>query len=413
MNALRKVGTLPRWARIGAIVALVVIVVGAGYSVVTRIGKTHITAYFPSANAIYAGDDVRVLGVKVGRIDAIDPGKDKTTVKMTLDRDIDIPADAKAVIVSPNLVSARFIQLAPAYTGGPKMRSGATIPLTRTAIPVEWDDIKAELNKLATTLGPVGQDQQGSFGRFVNTAADNLDGNGQAFRDTLKELSGALNTLSDGRTDLFATIRNLQVFVDALSHSNDQIVQFGSRLASVSSVLAGVDTDLGAALDNLDGAVSDVKRFLDERGGALTDSLQRMADVTQLLVDKRPQIEQVLHAGPTALVNFYQIYKPAQGTLTGYPVLTNMADPISFLCGSIQALQDNESDKSANLCATALGPVLQNLAMNYPPLMLSPATTAGAYPQQLKYTDPDLEARANAQVSVPKSLADLALPGGN
>ncbi|APA95396.1 MCE family protein [Nocardia seriolae] len=413
MNALRKVGTLPRWARIVAVVALAALVVGVGYSAVNRIGKTEITAYFPSTSGLYASDEVRVLGVKVGTIDAVEPGKDRVTVKMTLDRGIDIPADAKAVIVSPSLVSARFIQLAPAYVGGPKLKDGGTIPIEHTAIPVEWDDIKAELNKLATTLGPVGQDKQGSFGRFVDTAANNLDGNGQAFRDALKELSGALTTLSDGRTDLFATIRNLQVFVDALSHSNDQIVQFGNRLASVSSVLAGVSTDLGAALDNLDGAVSDVRRFIESRGGALTDSLQRMADVTQLLVDKRPQLEQVLHSGPTALTNFYQIYKPATGSVTGYPVLTNMADPMSFLCGSIAALQDNDSDKSANLCAQILGPVFGNLAMNYLPFMLSPATAAGAHPDQINYSTPELQARANAQVSVPKSLAELALPGGN
>ncbi|WP_067531269.1 MCE family protein [Nocardia crassostreae] len=413
MNALKKAAALPRWARIAALVALIAVVAALAYPALSRIGKTQITAYFPSTSGLYGGDEVRVLGVRVGTIDSVDPGKDRVTVKMTVDRGVDLPADAKAVIVSPSLVSARFIQLAPAYTGGAKLEDGGTIPIERTAIPVEWDDIKAELSKLATTLGPVGNDEQGSFGRFVDTAADNLDGNGQAFRDTLRELSSALNTLSDGRTDLFATIRNLQLFVDVLSKSNDQIVQFGGRLASVSSVLAGVSADLGAGLDNLDIAVEDVRRFIESRGGALTEGLQRMADVTQLLVDKRPELETVLHSGPTALVNFYQLYKPAQGTLTGYPVLTNFADPLSFICGSIEALDTNDSDRTADLCAQNLGPALQSLVMNYPPLMLSTPTNATAYPEQLTYSTPELAAEAGAQVSVPGSLADLALPGGN
>ncbi|WP_327143454.1 MCE family protein [Nocardia sp. NBC_01327] len=412
-NAGKRVGTLPRWAKIVALLAVVAIVAGIGYSALTRIGKTQITAYFPSTSGLYVGDQVRVLGVHVGRIDSVDPGKDKVTVKMTIDRGIDLPADAKAVIVSPSLVSARFVQIAPAYTGGPKMKDGGSIPIEHTAVPVEWDDIKAELSKLATTLGPVGEDKQGSFGRFVDTAANNLDGNGQAFRDTLKELSGALNTLSDGRTDLFGTIRNLQQFVDVLSKSDDQIVQFGGRLASVSSVLAGVSGDLGAGLDNLDSAVSDVQRFIDSRGGALTESVQRLSDVTQLLVDKRPELERVLHSGPTALVNFYQIYKPALGAVTGYPVLTNFADPLSFLCGSVEALGENDSDKSANLCSTILGPVLQSMAFNYPNFMLSTPTTATAYPEQIKASTPDVAARAANQVVVPNNLAELALPGGN
>lgn len=412
MNALKNIGSLPRWTRVVALVAVLAIVGFLAYPAVSRIGKTEITAYFPSTSGLYAGDQVRVLGVQVGTIDSVDPGKDRVTVKMTIDRGVDLPADAAAVVVSPSLVSARFIQLAPAYTGGPKLNDGGTIPIERTAIPVEWDDIKTELSKLATTLGPVGNDEQGSFGRFVDTAAANLDGNGEGFRNTLRELSAALNTLSDGRTDLFATIRNLQQFVDVLSKSNDQIVQFGGRLASVSSVLAGVSTDLGAGLENLDIAVADVQRFIDSRGGALTEGLERMADVTQLLVDKRPELEKVLHSGPTALVNFYQLYKPAQGSLTGYPVLTNFADPISFLCGSIEGLGANDSDRTADLCATTLGPVLNSLSMNYPPFMLSTPTNATAYPEQLVYSTPEVAARAG-EVTVPGSLADLALPGGN
>ncbi|MGW2666038.1 MCE family protein [Nocardia tengchongensis] len=415
---LGKVRGLPRWTRVVAIVALAAIVVGGVYTGVTRIGKPQITAYFPSTVGLYKGDEVRILGVRVGTIDSVDPGKDKATVKMTIDRGIDIPADAKAVLVSPSVVSARFIQLAPAYTGGAKMHDGSVIPLERTAVPVEWDDIKAELNKLATSLGPVGEDKQGSFGRLVNTAADNLDGNGQAFRDTLRELSATLTTLSDGRTDLFGTIKNLQQFVDVLSKSNDQIVQFGGRLASVSQVLAGVSGDLGAGLDNLDSAVSDVKKFLDSHGGALSTDLAQLADVTNTLVQSKPQIEQVLHTAPTALVNFYQLYNPAQGTVAGYPVFAGFNSPLSFICGSIDTLSTGNGQESAKMCAQYLAPVIQNLAMNYPPLLFNDGSNATALPNQLVPSTPDVAARYAAQgerapVGIPNGLSGLAIPGGN
>ncbi|MEV0464453.1 MCE family protein [Nocardia tengchongensis] len=415
---LGKVRGLPRWTRVVAIVALAAIVAGGVYTGVTRIGKPQITAYFPSTVGLYKGDEVRILGVRVGTIDSVDPGKDKATVKMTIDRGVDIPADAKAVLVSPSVVSARFIQLAPAYTGGAKMHDGSVIPLERTAVPVEWDDIKVELNKLATSLGPVGEDKQGSFGRLVNTAADNLDGNGQAFRDTLRELSATLTTLSDGRTDLFGTIKNLQQFVDVLSKSNDQIVQFGGRLASVSQVLAGVSGDLGAGLDNLDSAVSDVKKFLDSHGGALSTDLAQLADVTNTLVQSKPQIEQVLHTAPTALVNFYQLYNPAQGTVAGYPVFAGFNSPLSFICGSIDTLSTGNGQESAKMCAQYLAPVIQNLAMNYPPLLLNDGTGATALPHQLVPSTPDVAARYAAQgerapVGIPNGLSGLAIPGGN
>lgn len=417
LNAVRK---LPRWVFIVAAVAVVALVATGAWSGISKIWTTQITAYFPSTTGLYEGDDVRVLGVQVGDIDSIEPGSDRVKVKMSINRGVDLPADARAVIVSPSLVSARFIQIAPAYTGGAKLEDGAEIGLDRTAVPVEWDDIKAELSKLATTLGPVGEDQQGSFGRFVNTAGANLDGNGERMRDTLRELSATMSTLSDGRTDLFGTIRNLQKFVDALSSSNEQIVQFGGRLASVSSVLAGVSSDLGAGLDNLDTALVDVRRFLDGNGAQLTEGVQRLAEVTQILADKRPELEQVLHSGPTALVNFYQIYKPAQGTLTGAVALNNTQNPMSFLCGSVQAIQANDSERSAELCSQFLAPVLDSLAMNYIPILTNPASGVQAFPNQIVYSPeslagqsaPPIGPQQQAEVTVPNGLGGLAIPGG-
>ncbi|MFC4124456.1 MCE family protein [Nocardia rhizosphaerae] len=417
MNVTEQVRELPRWTIAGALVVIAALV-AVGVYLVTGAGKNTVTASFTSTTGLYAGDEVRVLGVTVGSIDSIEPGEGQVRVRMSIDSGVDLPADARAVIIAPSLVSARFVQLAPAYTGGPKLTDGALIPLERTAVPVEWDEIKSELTKLSAALGPVGDDEQGSFGRFVNTAADNLDGNGQKFRDTLRELSATLTTLSDGRTDLFGTIRNLQKFVEVLSASNEQIVQFSGRLASVSSVLAGASEDLGNGLDSLDIALADVQRFLDGTGGELTEGVERLADVTQTLVDKRPEIERVLHGAPTAMVNFYQIYKPAQGTLSGAVSLNNTANPLSFLCGSIRALEMNESDKSADLCAEFLAPVISSLAMNYAPIMVNPASSVTAFPDQLVYSDPSLAGRVQQNpppavpITVPEGLAGLAVPGG-
>ena len=99
MNALRTVRSAPQWVRVLALVVIAALVIAGGWALISRIGKTSITAYFPSTNGLYAGDEVRVLGVAVGRIDSIDPGKDQVRVAMTLDRGIEIPADAKACLL--------------------------------------------------------------------------------------------------------------------------------------------------------------------------------------------------------------------------------------------------------------------------------------------------------------------------
>ena len=408
-------------------VAVLAVLVAAAVLVFPGLGKNEITARFPATTGLYEGDDVRVLGVPVGRVTSIEPGTDWAEVTMLVDSSVAVPADAKAVIVAPSLVSGRFVQLTPVYEGGDRMADGGEIPIERTAVPVEWDEIKAELTKLSEALGPQADDEQGSLGTFIDTAADNLDGNGAALRSTLRELSDTMRVLSDGRTDLFSTIRNLQAFVSTLAASNEQIVQFEGRLASVSSLLASSSDDLDRALVDLDLALGDVQRFVVDNRVALTEQVGRLADATRVLAEKRPELEQVLHVAPTALANFNNIYRPAQGSLAGKVGPVNFGNPIQFFCGSIESLETNESDRSADLCTHYLAPVLNSLTMNYPGVMTNPVTGVGALPGQVQYQPPSLEGQVPPRpapapdagalggmptVSVPNGLESLLAPGG-
>lgn len=419
-----------KWVLIGAGVLVALLVAGAAYLFVPGLGKNKVSAHFISTTGLYEGDVVRVLGVNVGKVTKIEPGDRDTYVEMKIDSGVSIPADAKALIIAQSLVSARFIQLTPVYAGGEKMPDGGSIPVERTAVPVEWDEIKTELAKLSEALGPEGVDDEGSLGRFINTLGDNLEGNGESIRSTLRELSATMHTLSEGRTDLFSTIRNLQAFVTALSSSNEQIVQFSGNLASVSSVLAGSSDELGTALSDLDVAVGDVQRFVQDNRDGLSEAVARLGDATQVLTDKRPELEQVLHSGPTSLANFYQIYKPAQGSMTGAIALSNVKNPIQWICGSIEAIDTPDSQRSADLCKEYLGPVLSTMVANYPGFLLNPVSGVQAFPDQIVYTEPGLEAIADSgqtaanpsaaagpldglpMASVPKDLTDLFNMGG-
>ncbi len=89
---------------------------------------TRSCAYFTNTNGLYTGDEVRILGVAVGTIDEIDPQPNGTKVTFSVDTQYPVPADVEAAILSPSLVSARAMQLVPAYSSGPKLAPGTTIP---------------------------------------------------------------------------------------------------------------------------------------------------------------------------------------------------------------------------------------------------------------------------------------------
>ena len=84
-----------------AVVAVVVALVAAGaYLLWPSHGGHKVVAHFTNAVGLYAGDEVRVLGVPVGTIDSVEPQANSVKVSMTVKDGVKIPADARAIIIS-------------------------------------------------------------------------------------------------------------------------------------------------------------------------------------------------------------------------------------------------------------------------------------------------------------------------
>jgi phospholipid/cholesterol/gamma-HCH transport system substrate-binding protein len=392
-----------RMLRNVTIVALVAVLIGGAYVLFSSgSGGRKLVGYFASAVGIYPGDQVRILGVPVGKIDSIEPRPSDVKITMSVSGDLKIPKDAKAVIMSPNLVAARFIQLTPAYTGGAVLPQDGSIDLARTAVPVEWDEVKQALTQLAVQLGPTSGSMQGPLGAAINQAANTLDGKGESFHNALQQLSQVAGRLGDSRSDIFGTVKNLQVLVNALSDSNEQIVQFAGNVASVSQVLADSSHHLDNTLGTLNKALSDVRGFLHENNSTLIDTVSKLNDFAQTLSDQSDNIEQVLHVAGPGIANFYNIYDPAQGTLNGLLSIPEFANPVQFICGgSLETAAGPSAPdyfKRAELCRERLGPVLRRLSANYPPIMFHPLNTITAYKGQIIYDTPATQAKSETPI---------------
>ncbi len=384
--------------RFGVVGVLLVALVGGVFVLWPRVTTYQVVGYFTSAAGLYPGDEVRVVGVPVGTIESISPQADAVKITMRVNDDVKVPAEARAVIMAPNLVSARYIQLTPVYQQGPPMKDGGSIELDRTAVPVEWDEVKTELTRLSQQLGPAAGQVQGPLSEFVDQAADTFDGNGDSFRQALRELSRTAGRLGDSSPDLFGTVKNLQILVDALSNSNEQIVQFSGHLASVSQVLADSSAGLDATLGSLNQALSDVRGFLDENNETLVNNLNRLTDFTSILTNQTDDVEQILHVLPNAMANFYNIYNPAQGTANGVLGLPEFANPVQFICGNFDGAGTPDYDKRAEICRQRMAPVLKRLAMNFPPFMEHGINTITAYKGQVIYDTPATEAKAQTYI---------------
>lgn len=386
-----------------AVALVAMLVVGGAYLVgQVYFGAKTISAVFTSATGIYPGDEVRVSGVKVGTIDSIVPEGTQTKMTLKVDRDVPIPADAKAVIVAQNLVAARYVQLAPAYRdSGPTMPDDTVIPLDRTAVPVEWDEVKTQLMRLATDLGPQSGVDGTSVSRFIDGAANAMAGNGDKLRQTISQLSGVARVLAEGSGNVVDMIKNLQLFISALRDSNQQVVSFQNRLATLTSVVDGSRSDLDAALKNLSVAVVEVQRFVAGSRDQTSEQVQRLANVTGNLLDNKMELENVLHTAPNALANAYNIYNPDAGSALGQFVLNNFSSLTDVICGAIGAIENTTAPETAKICADYAGPALRLLNFNYLPFPIQPYLLPSANPANIIYSEPNLAPGAGGPVPGP------------
>jgi virulence factor Mce-like protein len=323
----------------GVALAAALILLGAlGWTILRPAGQYRVTAFFTETVGLYPGSDVRVLGIPIGQISDVVPLGDKVRVEMLIDDAYDIPADAKAVVLAPSLVSDRYVQFAPVYSGGAKMKDGAEVPLDRTAIPVELDAVYSALDELSAALGPRGANKNGALSDLVDTGAANLDGNGENLNRTITGFSQAVRTLAENRDNLFGSLDNLQTFTSALASIDAQVGQFNDNMAAVTEQLAGEREDLKKAIAMLDQALGDIAGFVRDNQALLSTNVNRLADVTLTLVQQRSAMAEVLDVAPAALQNLSRAYNPDYGTLDTRDNGVGSLNAEVVVCGALAQL---------------------------------------------------------------------------
>ncbi len=320
-----------------SVVALLAAAIGA---VVwrSRVPTRTLVAHFSATVGVNPGSDVRVLGVKVGDVVSVTPEGRTVRVVMRYAAATPVPANAMAVIVPPSVVSDRYVQLTPAYSGGPTLAVGADLPQSRTAVPLELDDVYRALDQFDQALGPNGANADGALSQLVHTGASNLDGNGAALGGSINGLSQVLSTLDAGRDDLFGTVADLQKFVTALAQSDDEVRRFNDQLATVSAQLAGERDELAAVVRDLATALADITSFLHDNRAQLTADVSALADVSGVLVRQQQAIVDVLNVAPLALSNLNLAYNVRSGTLDTRDDALGPYDPASYVCSLLVGL---------------------------------------------------------------------------
>ena len=261
------------------------------------------------------------------------------------------------------------------------------LPRLRTAVPVEWDDLRQQLERLSRILQPAQPGETSTLGAVVHNTADTLRGQGATIRETIVKLSQAISVLGDHSEDLFGTLKNLSVVVSALQDSGDLMRQLNTNLASATGLLTNEPDEVGDMVTALAAVVGEVRTFVADNRESLGRTADKLASVSSAVTASLDDIKQTLHLVPNALQNLMNTYQPAQATMGGAPAFNNFADPITFLCGAIQAASRMGAEQSAKLCVQYLAPIVKNRQYNFPPLGENTMVGAAARPNEVTYSE--------------------------
>ncbi|MEZ0364687.1 MCE family protein [Mycobacterium sp. pUA109] len=303
-----------------AVLALTVLG-GIGYALHKKLNTITVTAQFDSAAGLYENNVVAVAGMPVGTVTRITPQSEYVEVEFTVDKNVRVPADVRAVTISTSILTDRQIELTPPYKGGPLLRNHDTIGLTRTKTPVAFDRVLDMLDKISKSLAG-DRDGGGPIADVVDAAANTTAGNGEQIRSALSELSHALRLSSDRgvttRDQLTTIITDLSSLMDAAARNDAKMRQFGSTTRQLSQIMADEDLGAGTTGRKITELIEQAHLLIGENRDHLKQSLLNGDTAVTAVVDNQREVAELIDVLPLTLDNIYNAIDRSNGVVRAH-----------------------------------------------------------------------------------------------
>lgn len=260
-------------------------------------GGTSITARFSDVTGLNVGDDIRVSGVRIGRVDKIAVADRRLAdVTFSLEDGRSIPEGSSAELRYRNLVGQRYMAITRgADTGGSgsgaSMADGSTIPLDRTKPALDLTVLFNGFKPLFQALDPqtvntfsyqiiqVLQGEGGTVSQLISSTsslANSVADKDQVIGNLITNLNSVLDIVNQRQDKVNSLVISLQQLVSGLSADRDAIGSSISSLAQLTDVTAGLLAPLRDPLKNDIAAIGDLSDNLNRNNDALNTFFQNL-----------------------------------------------------------------------------------------------------------------------------------------
>lgn len=250
-------------------------------------------AEFADAAGLTPDNEVRVAGIKVGRVAAVQLRKDRVLVTMEIEKGVNIPKRAKAVISLKTILGTKFIAI-DATGAGPFFIEGQTIPLRQTSIPFEiYQAANSGVELLAEIDAKLLNDGFKALAELTNDPNRNL-------ARALEGSADVTGALASQRAALENLLARGEEVVAALDQSSPDIQRLLSDADTVLNLLARRRATVKSLLDNTDRLMGSLGGLLRDNRGEIDIILKDLHAVLLIVDAKLADLEQAIRLlGPT------------------------------------------------------------------------------------------------------------------
>lgn len=283
-----------------------------------------VRAEFSNATQLRTGNPVRLAGVEIGKVSAVTRGPAGTAiVTLRLNRHEDLHADT-GLSIQPRLFFEGnfYVKVSPGTPSAPALADGATIPLRRTAVPVQLDQVISTLNGPVRSglVGTAGQLASGLGGAQDTTGADGLRTATRELARTLGDVGTVARAARGTRAgDLHRAVQGAAAVTGQLAQDPAALAGLVTNYNRVFAALASHDGELSASVRELNGLLRVAPTSLTRIDAALPAVSTLATELRPVLTSAPPALRST-----TALLQQLRAFtRPAE-----LPQLVDRVDPV-------------------------------------------------------------------------------------
>jgi phospholipid/cholesterol/gamma-HCH transport system substrate-binding protein len=260
--------------------------------------KADYAAVFTDATGLVAGDDVRIAGVRVGKVTDVrvagtdGEDRERARVEFRIDREVVLTQGTAAMIRYRNLIGQRYLALTQEQGGADTLPIGSTIGVDRTTPALDLTVLFNGFKPLFAALNPK------DVNRLAFEIIQVLQGEGGTIEHLLASTASLTSTLADRDEVIGRTITNLNEVLATVSERSGQLDELIVQLQRLVSGLAADREAVGASLTNIADLADSTAGLVEEARPPVQQDVAALGDLATLLDKNSGDLQTFLDTWP-------------------------------------------------------------------------------------------------------------------